>query len=174
MQKNDLAKLSLIKVETRENVELVAKLAKEIWTQHYTPIIGKNQVDYMLSRLQSPEAIWNDISNRGFIYDLVLIEGSPAAYMASQMDLEKERLFLSKLYVAEKYRKMGIARLLSNLLQKRAKDDNIHTIWLTVNKNNLESIQVYKRMGFVIAGQQVQDIGNGFVMDDYIMQLINS
>ena len=44
-------------------------------------------------------------------------------------------------------------------------------IWLTVNKNNSGSIEAYKRMGFNIIDKIITDIGAGFVMDDYKMQL---
>lgn len=43
-------------------------------------------------------------------------------------------------------------------------------MYLTVNKHNTHSIEVYKHMGFQIIDAQAADIGAGFVMDDYIMQ----
>ena len=42
---------------------------------------------------------------------------------------------------------------------------------LNVNKNN-PAIHFYKKLDFVISRQEVIDIGNGFVMDDYVMTRI--
>lgn len=41
---------------------------------------------------------------------------------------------------------------------------------LTVNKNNVKAIRAYEKTGFKNIGSLVQDIGNGFVMDDYKME----
>ena len=43
-------------------------------------------------------------------------------------------------------------------------------LWLTVNKDNAGAIAWYTRMGFKNAGAIVQDIGAGYVMDDYRME----
>lgn len=51
----------------------------------------------------------------------------------------------------------------------RAAEAGKDKITLTVNKNNLNSISIYKRMGFEIEGELITDIGGGFVMDDYLM-----
>jgi len=45
----------------------------------------------------------------------------------------------------------------------------VRELWLTVNKDNADSIAFYRRVGFRIAGSSVMDIGGGFVMDDYRM-----
>ena len=45
-------------------------------------------------------------------------------------------------------------------------------IWLTVNKYNTAAIKAYKKMGFINIAAITQDIGNGFIMDDYKMEKI--
>jgi len=45
-------------------------------------------------------------------------------------------------------------------------------IQLTVNKGNSGSISVYEHWGFVTVDSVVTDIGCGFVMDDYVMELV--
>jgi ribosomal protein S18 acetylase RimI-like enzyme len=42
-------------------------------------------------------------------------------------------------------------------------------LWLTVNRHNTGSIAFYQHLGFKVSGTVVQDIGSGFVMDDYKM-----
>jgi diamine N-acetyltransferase len=56
-----------IEVVNENQIDIVASLAKEIWTEHYTPIIGKDQVEYMLGRFQSKKAISSQIKDEGMI-----------------------------------------------------------------------------------------------------------
>ena len=46
----------------------------------------------------------------------------------------------------------------------------LNQIWLTCNRNNTNSLEVYKHLGFTVAREEVTDIGEGFVMDDFIME----
>ncbi|MDR0325624.1 MAG: GNAT family N-acetyltransferase [Oscillospiraceae bacterium] len=153
-----------IRVHSAHEAERVAALAREIWTDFYTPLIGAEQVAYMLANRQSPEAISEAIHEEGVCYDLMMDGERDIAYCAVLP--EKESLFVSKMYVRKEYRKKGIARL----LLRRAVNEhpNAKRVWLYVHKRN-ESVEGYKRMGFVIEGEAVTDIGGGFVMDDYIM-----
>ena len=44
-------------------------------------------------------------------------------------------------------------------------------IYLTCNKYNQNSLDIYKAKGFAEVDSVKTDIGNGFIMDDYILQL---
>lgn len=52
-----------------------------------------------------------------------------------------------------------------------AREVGARTIWLTVNRRNERAIGAYRRAGFREVRAQVTDIGGGYVMDDYIMEL---
>ena len=56
------------------------------------------------------------------------------------------------------------------LQQVEAKLRELNKIWLTCNRNNTSSLEVYKHLGFEVVREEVADIGNGFVMDDYILE----
>ena len=49
--------LEIKRAKTREDAASIAGLARTIWTEHYTPIIGSSQVEYMLENIQSAEKI---------------------------------------------------------------------------------------------------------------------
>ena len=83
---------------------------------------------------------------------------------------QKKDLFLSKLYVTAENRRKGYARCALEFIEAIARNNGLSKITLTVNKNNTGSINAYKKLGFVITGSNVADIGNGFVMDDYKME----
>ncbi|MGB6300944.1 MAG: GNAT family N-acetyltransferase [Rivularia sp. (in: cyanobacteria)] len=158
-------------VDNPQAIAQVANLAKEIWNQHYLPIIGNEQVVYMLDKFQSERAIKEQIAE-GYKYYLIIdnqIENQVEVGYFSVKD-KAAKLFLSKLYVLDSFRGKGIGKQAIKFI-KSTFDNPV--IQLTVNKNNFNSIAFYKKVGFKIVDDVVTDIGNGFVMDDYVMEMQN-
>lgn len=154
-------------VKTEADILLVVSTAEEIWNQHFVPIIGKAQVDYMLEKFQSFNAISEVIAD-GYKYYMIFEDDMPVGYTGIHVE-ENGRMFLSKLYIKEEFRGRGLSRmLLENAVNKNSP---VKSVYLTVNKHNDNTIAVYKHMGFEIIDSVVSDIGNGFVMDDYIMEI---
>ena len=155
------------KVSDENQIVIIENLASEIWNEHFTPIIGKAQVDYMLEKFQSKKAITEQLKN-GFLYFLIKNNNDPVGYIGV---LPKDRqLFLSKLYITLDERGKGRGRKAIEFLEQLAIEKNVNKISLTVNRNNSATINAYKKLGFDIRGSAVKDIGNGFVMDDYILE----
>ena len=160
----------IIEVTDQRQIDIVASLAKEIWTECYTPIIGRDQVEYMLCTFQSKDAISVQIHTEGCRYFLIEEDGAYVGYLGVQ---SKDReLFLSKIYIEASRRGKGLGRKAVQFLEHLASLRNLKKISLTVNKNNLQSIKAYEKMGFTNLGSVVQDIGNGFIMDDFKMEKI--
>ncbi|MDV0444768.1 hypothetical protein MmiAt1_03060 [Methanimicrococcus sp. At1] len=172
------------KLKTDEEINDVAALAKEIWTEHYVPLIGAAQTEYMIAVFQSASRIKSDIAEKNYSYFAVFPDGSneQIAYLALQPD--DKGVFLSKIYVKKEYRRQGAAKMLTDFALDFAKEstrmpDSVYAktkyarprLWLTVNKGNAGSIEFYKKVGFVIDKEAVTDIGNDFYMNDYIMTL---
>ena len=153
------------KVENTE-VSSLAGLAKQIWKQHFPSIIGDKQVDYMVENFQSEKAIKSQI-NDGYTYYFLTVGGKNIGYFGIQPK-DDGSLFLSKLYIKVSHRGNGYARKAFEFIKGIAKEQELNSIWLTVNKHNDNTIAIYKKFGMEITRQQVTDIGNGFVMDDYI------
>jgi len=156
-----------IKVVTKQHITAVETLAREIWTEHYIPIIGREQVDYMLSRFQSAQAIEEQIAN-GCLYFLIRDAGEFIGYISIQP--KDEELFLSKIYVLSSRRGKGYGRKAVRFAEELAIKKGLAKIVLTVNKNNTLAIKAYEAIGFKKVEALVQDIGSGFVMDDYKME----
>jgi RimJ/RimL family protein N-acetyltransferase len=161
--------MEIIRAESPDDVALIARLADTIWREHYTPIIGKGQVDYMMEQFQSPEAISHQMGN-GQTYELLFNNREAIGYIAYEP--RGKDLFLSKYYVHKSHRGLGFGKLAMGHIIDCGKALGCTQIKLTVNKDNINSIAAYKAMGFQIAGPIVQDIGRGYVMDDYEMALV--
>jgi ribosomal protein S18 acetylase RimI-like enzyme len=148
-----------------QDITKTAALAKEIWTEHYTPIIGSEQVSYMLAKFQSQEAIAQQIKD-GYQYFRI---SSLEEYGYLSIQVEDKQLFISKIYVKAAARGRGLGKRLMQLSITIAKENSLTGLRLTVNKHNLHSIAAYEKMGFTKKREVVFDIGDGYVMDDYEM-----
>jgi RimJ/RimL family protein N-acetyltransferase len=156
-----------------QDFKVIANLAKEIWTEHYTPIIGRDQVAYMLDKFQSTEAIESQIVNNGYNYFIIYDENTLVGYLSIKK--EAHLLFLSKIYISKSFRGQGYGKIAMNFIEHQAKELNCNRIYLTVNKYNTNSIKAYEKIGYKKIEALVMDIGNGYVMDDFKMEktLIN-
>ena len=157
-------------VKTQAQIHKVAELARDIWTEHYLPIIGKKQLRYMLLKFQSASAIAAQIADGYEYYIIAGDDGESAGYSAILQETDGNGLMLSKLYVKKSQRGRGLGHRMLLFTEELCREREIGTLWLTVNKNNVKSIAWYKRMGFRQTAPIVQDIGEGFVMDDYRME----
>ncbi len=157
----------ILMVRSISDIQKVAELADEIWREHYTPIIGKAQVDYMLEHFQSAQAI-KDQMEEGAMYYLLFHKSAPAGYFSFY--LREPELFLSKIYLRKTLRGKGLGGKMMRFIENEAINKGLHRISLTVNKNNTKSITAYARLGFIKIKPLVMDIGNGFVMDDFLME----
>jgi GNAT superfamily N-acetyltransferase len=153
-------------VQSGEHIETVAQLAQEIWYEHYVPIIGRAQVDYMVEKFQSVAAIRDQIA-LGYEYYTIEFEGADVGYIALQP--QSEHLFISKFYLRQAVRGLGLARSTLEFIENNSREHGFSRLALTVNKYN-PALQAYLRLGFVNCGSVVADIGDGFVMDDYRLQ----
>ena len=161
-------KLEFLPVTGPSQIEQLAALAEEIWREHFTPLLEPGQVDYMLDKFQSVRAMTEQLKTGGYRYFFLLAEGEPVGYTGVKP--EEGKLFLSKLYVRAQDRGKGYASQAFAFLEGICRKENLSAIWLTVNRYNDVPIAVYQKKGFVTVREQVADIGNGYVMDDYIME----
>jgi len=153
---------------TKHDFVAVADLAREIWTEHYYKIVGQAQIDYMLDKFQSAAAIEQQVGE-GYLYYLAEDGEGLVGYFAVVPNTEASTALLSKIYVRKSQRGRGIGSAMVAMAEQICREQGISVLWLTVNKNNSNSIAWYERAGFINKGAIVQDIGGGFVMDDYRM-----
>ncbi len=157
------------RVTEPQQVETIVRLANIIWTEHYTPIIGSEQVSYMLNHIHSHLTVSAEIQDTNNHYYLIVSQGQPVGYIG--VKLQQQQLFLSKIYLLSNERGNGIGALAIAHIKDLAHSNGLDKIFLTVNKYNNNSIAAYQRIGFTITEEICADIGGGYVMDDYKMEL---
>lgn len=158
------------KVNGTEEVKKLAEIANEVWHQHFITILSLEQIDYMVEKFQSEKAMTAQMAEQGYEYYFLHNCGKNIGYTGVRVD--KDKLFLSKLYILKDYRGLGFASETFCFLENLCRDRGLKAIWLTVNRYNTDTIAVYKKKGFEIIRTEVADIGQGYVMDDYIMEKV--
>lgn len=151
-------------VDSPETMEQLMDLIQEIWPEVFTPIIGQEQVTYMLAHYQNRATIEDEIA-QGAKYYLLTYQDQPLGYTA--FEDQDDFVYLSKLYLHHSARGKG---LMTSVIDTYLTIAQGKPIRLNVNKHNLSSIKIYEHWGFLRIGQRQVDIGSGFVMDDYIYE----
>ncbi|UJF16187.1 GNAT family N-acetyltransferase [Jeotgalibaca sp. MA1X17-3] len=164
----DSLRATLVPVRDTMQVEDVANLADIIWREHYVPIIGEEQVNYMLKNLQSTEKMIEDIASGKTEYFSIEAHNEEIGYVA--IEWQNQMMFISKLYLLNSSRGNGFASQIIKELKIRALQQKKSFIQLTVNKYNSSAITFYEKMGFVKIDSIISSIGDGFVMDDYVYE----
>ncbi|HLG02265.1 MAG TPA: GNAT family N-acetyltransferase [Bacteroidia bacterium] len=149
------------------DIPLICTLADTIWREHYIPMIGQPQVDYMLASMYSPESLADQMKD-GHQFYLIITNNSPAGYLSVSSQGNNE-YFLHKFYVESEKQGRGLGK--ASFGELLGMLDDARTIRLTVNRKNYKSINFYFRLGFIIEEVKDIDIGSGFLMKDFIMTL---
>ena len=161
--------ISFVEIKINE-IKDFAKLTSEIWHEYWTCILSDEQIDYMVDKFQSENAITNQINNENYTYFYIMYDNQKAGYIG--LSDKQDYLFLSKLYLKKDYRHKGLGKEAFNFIKQFAQNNGYNKIQLTVNKYNENTINAYNKWGFKTVDSVITDIGNGFVMDDFIMEYV--
>jgi GNAT superfamily N-acetyltransferase len=154
-------------IKTIQEIDRLVELIQEIWPEVFIPIIGKEQVDYMLVHYQGRNIIAAEIDH-GVGYFLVEDDGRPIGYFA--YFLEEDRLVISKIYLKKSFRGLGLSSRIFSYFEKVARDNNKGKLFLHVNRLNRQAVEVYLHRGFKIVKTVDQPLGNDFFLNDYWME----
>ena len=155
-------------VESDDEITAFYNLADKVWHEYFPCILEKEQIDYMVEMFFSKSAMDKQI-NDGYEFYFVQMNKENIGFVV--IHPEEEKLFLSKLYLTIENRGNGYASDMMNFVIDRAKSLNKKSVYLTVNKHNTHTIDVYNHCGYKTISSEQTDIGNGYIMDDYVMEL---
>jgi ribosomal protein S18 acetylase RimI-like enzyme len=156
-----------IRPVTEADIPVLRDLAQRIWRECYPGIITPEQIEFMLGWMYSEEEIGRQLAT-GVPWEIVEHDGAPIGYLSYQLEPDG-RVKISKLYVLPEQQRQGHGRRLLEHICVQARALGAPEVWLQVNKRNERAIGAYLKAGFHIEKEAVFDIGNGFVMDDYLM-----
>ncbi len=156
----------------RHQLNIIRHIALVTWPTAYSKIISKEQIEYMLEMMYSQDSLENQLNTLGHTFFISFNENNEAIGFAScsAVDTDVKSFKLHKLYVIPSCQGKGAGKLLLDAVMQFSKSKNAERIELQVNKKNT-AVDFYHKNGFSIYRELVLDIGNNFVMDDYLMEI---
>lgn len=156
--------LKLLKANP-EHISTIYILAEKIWMHHYVPIIGREQVDYMLGKMYSAPSLMEQMIEKNQPFYLVLENEKPIGFISiSGVD----EVFIHKFYIDQDEQNRGIGVEVFDQIKRI--NPQVKSYILTVNRKNFKAINFYFKLGFKIDHCDDFDIGNGYWMNDFIMK----
>lgn len=165
-------RFDVMPVATEKQIKEVVDAAYNVWHNYYKDIFTTEQINYMLEKYQSHDALRKQMSE-GYIYYMLLADNQLAGYMC--VLVQSSYLFLARLYIKAEYRRQGLAKKTISHLDAIFKNPelgftHIKKMRLRVERNNNFAINVYEHLGFKKIRSEDTDIGGGFVCKEYVME----
>ncbi len=151
-----------------DDIDSLLPLAHLIWHAHYPGIITVEQIDYMLARGYTREVILDELEHQGIEW-LTIRDGVKMIGFIPVGPYGDGVMKLHKLYLLPQYHGQGIGTLALSEVERVAKRHSAAKLVLNVNRYNRKAISAYQRAGWHVEDEVIVDIGNGFVMNDFVM-----
>ena len=154
---------------TQKDIPLIQEIAEKSWRAHYPSIITQEQIDYMLNMMYSEVELTKHFNNPNYHYYLLGDESSFSGIMGFELHVEPNTTKLHRIYLLEEAKGKGLGKMALDFLKEEIQKHENERIILNVNKQN-PSYHFYIAQDFKVYDEIVLEIGNGYVMDDYLME----
>lgn len=159
----------LLRKAAESDIAVIQHLAKNTWPQAYGDIISAEQIRYMLDKMYSKDELLQQI-REGHTFLIASEHSADLGFAGFSLTEPLKQVYkLHKLYVLPKAHGLGTGKLLINEVLSQLKQLGAKSLQLNVNRKN-RAVDFYKNAGFVIIETVDLDIGNGFYMNDYLME----
>lgn len=152
------------------DINSIGFLAQQIWPEAYGEILSPDQLKYMLKLIYSPKALHRQMIDDHHQFLVVEKETEPIGFASWSATPDDGVYKLHKLYLLPGRQGKGLGRAVLRFIFDTIRPEGARKLRLNVNRHN-KALQFYERMGFVVTGQEDIDIGHGYFMNDYIMEI---
>lgn len=159
----------IIRQATLSDLETIIEIAEKTWWVTYSPILEKEQIEFMLNKIYSVENISVQLERGTQTYLLLIEDNKPVAFAGYSPREEDPEIFkLHKLYCLPETQGKGYGKVLINEVVQKTIEAGKHTLDLNVNRHN-KAKNFYEKMGFNVAYEEDIPIGP-YWMNDYVMR----
>lgn len=157
-------------LNTPEKLQIIRDIAGDVWPKTFADILSPAQIVYMMQMMYAPEVMKKELDD-GYHFVVIKINGCPEGYFSwSPCPAAPATAKLHKLYLRQNFHGQGIGSSMLKEVENRVKAAEFHHLRLNVNKYNQRARKAYFRNGFTDIEAVKIDIGNGFIMDDFVME----
>jgi len=158
---------------TEKDIPLIRNLARRSWENAYAEILSSEQMEYMLSEMYSEAELTKHFQDTNYYYYLIKDENTDSyeGFIGYEHHYDENTTKLHRIYLVPESKGKGFGKEALLFLNQKVTENGDQRIILNVNKHN-EARRFYESQGYSVYGEGVFDIGNGFVMDDYMMEFL--
>jgi GNAT superfamily N-acetyltransferase len=157
-------------VVSRDQLSIVKELAYCIWPSAYGTILSQEQLTYMLESFYSIPALEHLLLEQNQVFLLLEDNGQYIGFCAYELNCQQSRKTkLHKLYIQQNIQGKGVGKRVLLEVEEIAKQNNNTAVFLNVNRMN-PALHFYEKMGYSIIEKVDIEIGNGYLMEDYVME----
>lgn len=155
---------------TIKDTRVIRELAYAIWPTTYNEILSSEQLDYMLAKFYSEESILEQIEQKKQQFFLLKNEDVAVGFLSFEVNIQPSKTKLHKIYVLPELQGSGNGKKLVEWCVQQAKENQQKYVFLNVNRFN-KAKTFYEKLGFQIIFEENIEIGNGYLMEDYVMEI---
>lgn len=156
-----------ISYATEKDIPLIRELTFKVWPQTYAAILSPEQIGYMLEMMYSETSLQKQMSE-GSQFIIINDKAGPVGF-ASYQQMQSKIYKLHKIYVLPSQQGKGTGKYLLNYIIDNIRRNGASALQLQVNRNN-KAKEFYEKLGFSVIEEADFDIGNGYFMNDYVME----
>nr|WP_199000452.1 GNAT family N-acetyltransferase [Flavobacterium sp. ASV13] len=151
------------------DIKTIQEITNITWPITYGEILSQEQLDYMLGLFYSDEALTKQIENKEQLFYLILDSESTIGFIGIEHHYkDKSATKIHKIYLLPETQGKGYGKKVFEFIEKLAAENNSNHLLLNVNRFN-PALNFYKKLGFDIKETVDIEIGNGYLMEDYVM-----
>ncbi|MDW8850548.1 GNAT family N-acetyltransferase [Flavobacterium sp. MMLR14_040] len=152
------------------DIKTIQEITNITWPITYGEILSQTQLDYMLGLFYSDEALTKQIKNKEQLFYLISDTESTIGFIGIEHHYKNEAITkIHKIYLLPETQGKGIGKTVIDEIAKMALENHSTTLVLNVNRFN-SALSFYKKIGFEIKETVDIEIGNGYLMEDYVME----
>lgn len=155
---------------TISDIKQIQNIVHITWPITYGEILSKEQLDYMLDLFYSDEALTLQYNKREQLFYMIYEDKTNLGFIGIEHNYSGKALTkIHKIYLLPETQGRGIGKKVIDEIAKLALDNNSKTLVLNVNRFNT-ALGFYKKIGFEVKEEVDIEIGNGYLMEDYVME----
>lgn len=151
-------------------IPIIQDLAQKTWWPTYSNLLSAAQIEYMLDRIYSAEALKKVIEDKSQRFIILRDVHGPQGFAAFGPRKEDPTIIkLHKLYVLPENQGKGYGRMLIEEIKNRMADLGLFTLDLNVKRDN-PAKSFYEKLGFKVIAEEDIPLGP-YKLEDYVMRL---
>ena len=154
----------------KTDVHVISTLAHAIWPDTYGNILSEGQLNYMLKTMYAEESLRKQMEEDKHHFLLALMNAETVGFASYSHGNKVGYFKVHKLYVHPMLHGHGYGKKILDRIIKDVKQQGATKLQLNVNRNN-RAINFYEKYGFKKVGEEDIAIGEGYFMNDYVMEM---